>query len=146
MGGTADRSFPVLKIISTAIALALTAAAAVPVSAAPVRDPLVLKNAAPQLADQVQWRRGGWRGGRAWGGAAAGLAAGAIIGGLLARPYGYPYGYGYGYGYPVYGPPVYAAPGYAGGDAVAYCMQRFKSYDPGSGTYLGYDGYRHPCP
>ncbi|MGB8044731.1 MAG: BA14K family protein [Pseudolabrys sp.] len=25
-------------------------------------------------------------------------------------------------------------------------MQRFRSYDPGSGTYLGYDGYRHPCP
>jgi hypothetical protein len=32
------------------------------------------------------------------------------------------------------------------GDAVAYCMQRFKSYDPGSGTYLGYDGLRHSCP
>lgn len=31
-------------------------------------------------------------------------------------------------------------------DAVAYCMQRFKSYDPRTGTYLGYDGYRHPCP
>jgi hypothetical protein len=32
------------------------------------------------------------------------------------------------------------------GEAIAYCMQRFKSYDPGSGTYLGYDGLRHPCP
>jgi hypothetical protein len=31
-------------------------------------------------------------------------------------------------------------------DSVAYCMQRFKSYDPASGTYLGYDGDRHPCP
>jgi hypothetical protein len=29
---------------------------------------------------------------------------------------------------------------------VAYCMQRFRSYDPRSGTYLGYDGLRHPCP
>ncbi|WP_162131531.1 BA14K family protein, partial [Bradyrhizobium genomosp. I (2014)] len=28
----------------------------------------------------------------------------------------------------------------------AYCSQRYKSYDPGSGTYLGYDGDRHPCP
>jgi glyoxylase-like metal-dependent hydrolase (beta-lactamase superfamily II) len=26
------------------------------------------------------------------------------------------------------------------------CSQRFKSYDPASGTYLGYDGVRHPCP
>jgi hypothetical protein len=34
----------------------------------------------------------------------------------------------------------------AGGNAVAYCSQRFRSYDPASGTYLGYDGYRHPCP
>ena len=32
-----------------------------------------------------------------------------------------------------------------GGDA-GYCMQRFKSYDAASGTYLGYDGARHPCP
>jgi hypothetical protein len=31
-------------------------------------------------------------------------------------------------------------------DAVRSCMQRFRSYDPGSGTYLGYDGNRHPCP
>ena len=34
----------------------------------------------------------------------------------------------------------------AGNNAVAYCSQRYRSYDPGSGTYLGYDGYRHPCP
>lgn len=33
-----------------------------------------------------------------------------------------------------------------GSDAVAYCMQRFRSYDPRTGTYLGYDGLRHPCP
>ena len=37
-------------------------------------------------------------------------------------------------------------PAPADGDSVAYCMQRFKSYDPASGTYLGYDGKRHPCP
>jgi hypothetical protein len=29
---------------------------------------------------------------------------------------------------------------------TAYCQQRFRSYDPASGTYLGYDGLRHPCP
>jgi hypothetical protein len=37
------------------------------------------------------------------------------------------------------GPPVDA-------EAVAYCARRFRSYDPRSGTYLGKDGYRHPCP
>jgi BA14K-like protein len=31
-------------------------------------------------------------------------------------------------------------------DAVAYCMQRYRSYDQASGTYLGNDGLRHPCP
>jgi BA14K-like protein len=34
----------------------------------------------------------------------------------------------------------------AADDAVAYCMRRFRSYDPESGTYVGHDGYRHPCP
>jgi hypothetical protein len=80
-----------------------------------------------------------WHGG-GWGAGAAGFAAGALIGGALAsRPY---YGPGY------YNEPSYAyvpAPGYGPG-AVAYCVRRFKSYDPASGTYLGNDGYRHPCP
>jgi len=33
----------------------------------------------------------------------------------------------------------------AGADP-AYCTQRYRSYDPASGTFLGYDGQRHPCP
>jgi hypothetical protein len=84
-----------------------------------------------------------WRGhrGPGWGAPIAGFAAGAIIGGALAsRPY---------YGYPAYGYPVYE-PDYAyapeTGDAVAYCSSRYRSYDPASGTFLGYDGLRHPCP
>ena len=90
-----------------------------------------------------------WRRGWGWGGIGAGIAAGAIIGGALASPYYYgggPYGY-YGPG-PYYAPGPYAYPPAVAveGDAVGYCMQRFKSYDPGSGTYLGYDGMRHPCP
>ena len=34
----------------------------------------------------------------------------------------------------------------AGGGDVDYCIQTYKSYDVRSGTYLGYDGLRHPCP
>jgi hypothetical protein len=30
------------------------------------------------------------------------------------------------------------------GDA-SYCAQRYRSYDPASGTYLGRDGRRHVC-
>jgi hypothetical protein len=91
-------------------------------------------------------RPGGWHGGGHWhrrgGGFYPGLAAGALIGGALAAPYAY--GYDYDDSYYDDGPAVEVAP--AGGDSVAYCQQRFKSYDPASGTYLGYDGIRHPCP
>lgn len=41
---------------------------------------------------------------------------------------------------------VAADPGAQEEVAVSYCMERFKSYDPASGTYLGYDGYEHACP
>ena len=33
-----------------------------------------------------------------------------------------------------------------GGVDPSYCAQRYRSYDPASGTYLGLDGLRHPCP
>ena len=96
---------------------------------------------------------GGYRhGGGGGGGFIPGAVAGAVIGGAIAsQSYGY------------YGGPAYYAPGYyddqyyddgavavapapVGDDAVAYCMQTYRSYDPASGTYLGNDGYRHPCP
>lgn len=32
-----------------------------------------------------------------------------------------------------------------GGDPT-YCERRFRSYNPATGTYLGYDGLRHRCP
>ena len=57
------------------------------------------------------------------------------------------YGYAGDYGPDYYGSGVAVVPGAAvGGDASSYCAQRFRSYDPASGTYLGYDGQRHPCP
>jgi len=77
-----------------------------------------------------------------------------VVGGALAsQSYGYYGGSGYyapgyyddGGGYYDDGAvAVEAAPG--GGDDAGYCAQRYKSYDPASGTYLGYDGQRHPCP
>jgi BA14K-like protein len=91
-----------------------------------------------------------------FGGAAAGLAAGAIVGGALANGYGYgygypayPYDYGYNYGqdYALVDPGyAQTEPAYPAGGSVAYCEQTYRSYDPASGTYLGYDGLRHPCP
>ena len=78
---------------------------------------------------------------------AAALAAGVIIGGAMQQNQGYyPAG-----AYPVYSDqsPTYddAGPQVVNdGDSTAYCQQTYRSYDPASGTYLGYDGLRHPCP
>jgi hypothetical protein len=120
-------------------------------SAMPVFDATAIRNTAPPTVEEVQWR-GGW----GWGApVAAGVLAGALVGGALAAPH-----YGYGPYYPGYypgPPPAYygyppQAPGYAtpasasAGGPVAYCEQRYRSYDPQTGTYLGFDGQRHPCP
>jgi hypothetical protein len=96
-------------------------------------------------AQAQHWHgHGGWHHGGGWGGAAAGFATGAIIGGALAsRPY---YGYDYGPDYYDYAPGPVVVEGPGGGGGEAYCEQRYRSYDPSSGTYLGYDGMRHPCP
>ena len=88
------------------------------------------------------WHNGGgwhgnWHGGRYYRpGYGLGFATGAIIG---SAPY---WGGDYGY-YDSYA----AAPDYGVSTADdQYCAQRYRSYDPSSGTYLGYDGLRHPCP
>jgi hypothetical protein len=81
--------------------------------------------------------------------------AGAVVGGALASGayYGGPGYYAQGYYAPGYyddayddGPVAVALGPVGGDDSVAYCMQTYQSYDPQSGTYLGYDGQRHPCP
>lgn len=127
----------------------------------------------PQFAQRGEFR--GDRGyrrdaGFAIGAAAAGVATGAAI---AAGGYGYGYdpayyGDNYAYDSGYYGDsyaydtgatyntglplvtfdqqaPVEGPVAIAGGDA-SYCVQRYRSYDPASGTYLGFDGMRHPCP
>jgi hypothetical protein len=72
-------------------------------------------------------RGGGWGRGRGGGGvgAAVGIGVGAaIIGGAIAA----------------------SAAEQQRQQAVGYCMQRYRSYDPNSMTYLGNDGMRRPCP
>lgn len=117
----------------------------IPATALPLAsNGAAVERAAPATTTDVHWRG---RGGRGWG---WGIGLGALGLGLAAGAY--PYYYGDGPYYPgpyypapaYYGAPVYAGP--PGGDAVGYCLQRFHSYDPRTGTYLGYDGYRHPCP
>jgi Ni/Co efflux regulator RcnB len=79
-------------------------------------------------------RHRGWRGGpryyhrdnNNWGGAAAagiiGLAAGAMIANSANQPRYY-----------------------AGDNYNAYCSSRYRSFNPRTGTYTGYDGLQHRC-
>ncbi len=121
------------KIVAATIVLSASFAMPVsPAAAAPMIPPASsdMLAAAPSAVTNVQYRRWhhrhhGWHHRRHYGpGAAAlgGLAAGAIIGGAIANSQA------------------------RASDTVAYCAQRYRSYDPASGTYLGYDGNRHPCP
>jgi hypothetical protein len=152
------------------IAVAVPSFASV-ASAAPVSGALAIKTAVPAKFESVRWYGRGW----GWG-VGGGLVAGAIVGGLLASPYYYggyygpPAYYGGYYGAPAYGG-YYGAPAYyggsygrsgyyggpyagggyyaqpaGGGGDVDYCMRRYRTYDPRSGTFVGNDGRRHPCP
>ncbi len=134
-----------LGLSALAMAAAFTPTAA---SAAPAAAGLSsLGSAAPQLVQQVQHRRhyhGGhrWHGPRYYGyrrgsdgaavaaGVIGGLALGAAIAGAASAP-------------PP--PPAYAPVYGARADWIAYCSSKYRSFDPASGTYLGYDGLRHPC-
>jgi hypothetical protein len=95
-----------------------------------------------------RYHYGGWWYARPWWGVGPGYAV---------EP---GYGYGYAYGDPGYeGDPGYAQgdpdggyggdQGYAdggGGDPhVQWCMNRYRSYDPQSDSFMGYDGQPHRC-
>ncbi len=110
---------------------------------------------------RFQYHQGGYArvNGPAYGigvGAAA-VATGALIGGAIAsQNQGYYYPDQNYLGYPDQNYPDYSNPGYVYSDAaptaynnggsVAYCEQTYRSYDPASGSYLGYDGFRDACP
>ena len=73
-----------------------------------------------------------------------GFFPGAFAGAYASSYYGPSY-----YGTSYYDDSYYDEPVVAvapGGDDVAYCRQRYRSYDVRTGTYLGFDGLRHPCP
>lgn len=115
--------------------LSASAASAAPLSTATGAFASIARAEAASHVTEVRSRRGA---------AVAAGVAGLIIGGIIAHEaarQGYypPYPYYYA-PYPVYRPyPVYDP-------AIAYCLRRFRSYDPYSMTYLGHDGFRHPCP
>jgi hypothetical protein len=79
----------------------------------------------------------------------AGFAVGTIFGNATARPRYYAQG-------PVYvvrpppplyyeAVPIYYAPAPWTPEWYAYCARKYQSFDPRSGTFLGFDGFRHFC-
>ncbi len=90
----------------------------------------VAAGVSPAQAQRGRGRGWGGRGRGGWGrgsgvGAAVGIGVGAaIIGGAIAA----------------------SAAEQQRRDAINYCAQRYRSFDPQSMTFLGNDGYRHPCP
>ena len=125
------------RILSAALVVGAASVSLQPAAAAPLTVDRSLATSAP-TPQPVRWRHhgwhhhGGWHHGwhhRGWrhgyygpGAVVGGLAAGAIIGGAIANSQA------------------------RAANNNAYCFSRFKSYDPASGIYLGYDGMRHPCP
>ncbi|MDP1907865.1 MAG: BA14K family protein [Hyphomicrobium sp.] len=119
-----------LAVTSVMVAIALLAvpATAAPLTGAFSKD-LVAQSQAGDDSQvlQVQYRRGyrdGYRHrdrGDDGAGVAAGVLGGLMLGAIIANQA-------------------------QQGRSVDYCMRRFRSYDPSSGTYLGNDGYRHRCP
>jgi hypothetical protein len=76
-------------------------------------------------------------------GGIAGFAVGTLFGNATARPRYY-------YAEPVYvapPPPVayYYAPEPWSPEWYSYCGRKYGSFEARSGTYLGFDGYRHLC-
>jgi len=118
------------KPFSATVALISACLMAIPASAAPLAA--VSKNLAPQaqsadssLLTQVQYRRGGRYRGHGGGGNGGAVAAG-VVGGLLLG--------------------AIIASEAQRNRGVDYCIQRYRSYDPNSQTYVGRDGQRHSCP
>jgi hypothetical protein len=81
--------------------------------------------------------------GDAWGAGLLGFGVGAIIGSTLAPREVYvvppPPPPAYYYGPVAYGPPPWTP------DWYAYCGDRYRSFDPGTGYFMSYDGYPHFC-
>jgi hypothetical protein len=131
-----------MRLMKTTTAVVLAGITAISFAAPAVSAPLmgqtaasqgVVTSGAPAMVEQVQWRRhhhyhgyrgGYYRRGPSAGAVIGGLAAGAIIGGAIAA----------------------SQANAAAQQNHAYCAQRYRSYDPGSGTYLSNNGQRYACP
>lgn len=132
------------KLTSAVLIGATALSFSVPAISAPIMvQPQQVQSSASLPTENVQYYRGGgygrgygygggyrgrgygYRGGGGGGALVGGLIGGAIIGGAIAAG---------------------AASNAQAQQNANYCAQRYRSYDPASGTYLNNDGNRYPCP
>jgi hypothetical protein len=78
----------------------------------------------------------GW--GCGWGAGLFGFGVGTIVGSALFAPRVY-YGPPPGYGTAAYGPPPWSPEWYS------YCAQRYRSFNPHTGYFIGADGRPYFC-
>ncbi len=120
----------------------------------------VIGSAGTASADDWRWRHHRHHdGGDAVAAGVAGLAVGALLGSALSAPRS---SRTYIDDYPVYDEPapvyrrsrvIVTEPAYVVRSPLRpwsrawmnYCSQRYRSFDPGTGTYVGYDGEEHFC-
>jgi BA14K-like protein len=108
------------------------------------------------MAPQTSWTArpgwgGNWNGGwrhhnRRFIGPGIGFGTGLALGAYAASPYYYGYDEPYYYDSYPYDDGVVIGGTAGSPDDIAYCQRRYRSYDVNSGTFLGKDGRRHPCP
>ncbi len=101
-----------------------------------------------QAGAAVPGWNGGWRHhhGRRFIGPGIGFGTGLALGAYAASPYYYGYDEPYYYDSYPYDEGVVVGGTAGSPEDVAYCQRRYRSYDVNSGTFLGNDGQRHPCP
>ena len=121
------------KTLTSAVLIGATAISfSVPAISAPMINQAPLAASVPTATENVQYYRGGGYGrGYGYGGGyrrgyGRGGGNGALIGGLAAG--------------------AASQANAAAQQNANYCAQRYRSYDPQSGTYMNNDGNRYPCP
>jgi hypothetical protein len=129
----------------TALVGAAVLVSALPASATPLQTrPLPQVDKAYPNESYAQYYRRGYRpyyrdryyyrrdNGAAVAAGVAGIAAGALIAGAIANQ-------------AQAQPAVPAPPGTVDPQVAAYCARKYRSYDPGTGTFLATNGMRYVC-
>ena len=96
----------------------------------------------PAPAEAGRYYYGHGHGGSGWGAGLLGFGIGAIVGSALTPREVYVV--------PPPPEPVYYAPAAYGPPAgtpdwYTYCYSRYRSFNPNTGTFIGYDGYERLC-